>query len=108
MKSIFTLLLLTGLLYTANAKTYYFSASGSDSYSATQAQSQSTPWKTITKLNAIFSILQPGDKVLFKRGDSFYGSIVIKKSGTSSAPITFGAYGSGAKPIITGFITVSK
>src|SRR5206468_3716756 len=70
--------------------------------------SQSTPWKTITKLNAIFSILQPGDKVLFKRGDSFYGSIVIKKSGTSSAPITFGAYGSGAKPIITGFITVSK
>src|SRR6476469_2378122 len=107
MKIFFTLLFM-GLLYCANAKTYYFSTSGNDSYSATQAQNQSTPWKTITKLNAIFSTLQPGDKVLFKRGDTFYGSIIIAKSGTTSAPITLGAYGSGAKPIITGFVTISK
>ena len=40
-------------------------------------------------------------------GDVFYGSLIIKKSGTSGSPITIGAYGTGSDPIITGFTTVS-
>src|SRR5262249_36629132 len=44
----------------------------------------------------------------FKRGDIFYGSISIKKSGGSGSPIIFDAYGSGAKPIITGFTSVTS
>ncbi|MCU7550617.1 Ig-like domain-containing protein [Chitinophagaceae bacterium LB-8] len=90
------------------AKTYYFSASGNDSYSSTQATNQSTPWKSINKLNAIWSTLQPGDVVLFKRGETFYGTIKPNKSGSSSAPITIGAYGSGNNPVITGFVTLSS
>lgn len=109
MKKLFTLALLLFTLSMAQAATYYFSAvSGNDSYTATQAKNSSTPWKSITKLNSIFSTLLPGDVVLFKRGETFYGSITITKSGTSTAPITIGAYGTGANPIITGFQTITN
>ncbi|MCU7550616.1 Ig-like domain-containing protein [Chitinophagaceae bacterium LB-8] len=91
-----------------HATTYYFSTSGNDSYSSTQATNPSTPWKSINKLNAIFSTLQPGDAVLFKRGDTFYGTIKPNKSGTASAPITIGAYGSGNNPVITGLVPLTN
>ena len=84
-----------------DASIYYFSSStGSDSYTSDQAKNQSTPWQTINKLNAIMSTLQPGDMVLFKRGDTFSGSITIGVSGTLGHPITFGAYGSGTSKVI--------
>ena len=59
------------------------------------------PWQTIAKVNgATFS---PGDSILFNRGDAWYGtSLVIPSSGTSGSPITIGAYGSGANPIVKG------
>ena len=92
----------------ANATNYYFSSvSGDDSRTSAQAQNPNTPWKTITKLNAIFSTLVAGDSILFKRGEIFYGSITIGKSGTASNPIKFGAFGTGAKPEVTGFVSVS-
>jgi hypothetical protein len=85
------------------AATYYFSSSdGDDSRTAVQAQSQNTPWKSIEKLNAIFTSLQPGDRILFKKGDVFYGEIIPSKSGGLTNPIFFGSYGNGAKPEITG------
>ncbi|WP_184496650.1 Ig-like domain-containing protein, partial [Algoriphagus iocasae] len=88
----------------SNATTYYFSSSlGDDSRSFSQAQNQNTPWRSIQKLNSIFSSLQPGDNILFKSGDTFHGTLMITKSGSSGAPISFGSYGSGEKPIITGF-----
>src|SRR5690349_9459510 len=93
----------------ANATNYYFSSSqGDDSRSFSDAQNSSTPWKSIDKLNAIFPSLQPGDKILFKSGNTFYGAIVTGQSGTSSAPITFSSYGSGAKPVISGFTTLTN
>jgi hypothetical protein len=99
----------SGGITTASGKIYYFSSStGDDSRSSTQAQSSSTPWKTLSKLNSYFSSLQPGDLVLFKRGDVFYGSISATKSGSSGAPIAFSAYGTGAKPVISGFATISS
>ena len=92
------------LCFTANCTTYYISANGSDANNGTTA---STSWKTITKLNSFFSALKPGDKVLFNRGDVFYGSIAVNQSGTASSPITIGAYGSGSNPVITGLSTVA-
>jgi parallel beta-helix repeat protein len=92
----------------AGGKTYYFSSStGDDSRTSTQAQSPSTPWKTISKLNSFFSSLQPGDNVYFKSGDTFYGAINFSKSGSSSGALFFGAYGTGNKPIITGLADAS-
>src|SRR4030095_14663136 len=112
MKNLLTLLLLANLaLYSGNvyATNYYFSSTeGDDSRTSAEAQNSATPWKTISKLNSIISSLQPGDQILFKRGDIFYGSIVASKAGTSSQRIIFSAYGSGAKPIITGFTQVTS
>lgn len=83
------------------AATYYFSSSiGSDSYSSVQAQNQATPWQTVSKLNSIMSSLLPGDLVLFKRGDTFSGTITVGVSGSLGHPITFGAYGSGNSKVI--------
>ncbi|MGI8599236.1 MAG: Ig-like domain-containing protein, partial [Chitinophagaceae bacterium] len=105
----FSFVLLCSIGITANATNYYFStSSGDDSRTSTQAQSPSTPWKSIGKLNSFFSSLQPGDSVLFKRGEVFYGAITISRSGTSSAPIVLSAYGSGTKPVITGLTTLSN
>src|SRR5450759_37267 len=101
-----TLFLLPFIIFglTANATNYYFSVTGNDANNGT---STSTPWQTISKFNSVFSSRSPGDSLLFKRGDTFYGSITISRSGTSGLPIVIGAYGTGSKPVITGFTTVS-
>ncbi|WP_154859143.1 malectin domain-containing carbohydrate-binding protein [Cyclobacterium xiamenense] len=92
-----------------HAANYYFSSEiGDDSRSFSQARNAATPWKSINKLNAIMSSLSPGDKVFFRRGDTFYGTIRLNRSGNSGAPITFGAYGSGADPILTTFVRLSN
>lgn len=101
------LLLVFQYNFTIAAK-YYFSTSGDDSRSAAQAQNSSTPWKSINKLNAVFASLKPGDEVLFKRGETFYGAIHINASGAQGRPITIGAYGSGDKPIITSLVTLGN
>ena len=92
------------LVFAANATNYYLSAIGNDTNAGT---STSTAWKTITKLNSSFNSFRAGDSILFKRGNTFYGAIVINKSGTSGLPIIIGAYGRGANPTITGFTKVS-
>jgi parallel beta-helix repeat protein len=51
--------------------------------------------------------LNPGDNILFKSGDTFYGAISFSKSGSSSGTISFGSYGTGNKPIITGLADAS-
>ncbi len=92
------------IFQSAQPATYYFSSStGTDSHTNLEAQNPTTPWKSLKKLNSIFSLFQPGDSILFKGGDSFHGSLVISKSGTLKAPIYFGKYDSGNNPTITGF-----
>jgi parallel beta-helix repeat protein len=61
--------------------------------------------KTIEELETI--TLVPGDSVFFKRGETWREQLSIGYSGTSGAPITFGAYGTGATPVITGADSVS-
>src|SRR5665647_3925382 len=100
-----TLFLLTFIFFafTARATNYYLSNAGNDANSGTDP---SSPWQTLNKLNS-FKNLRPGDNVLFKRGDTFYGSITVSNPGAAGNPITYSAYGTGADPIITGFTTVS-
>ncbi|HET6558297.1 MAG TPA: hypothetical protein VFG54_13345, partial [Prolixibacteraceae bacterium] len=83
--------------------TYYVSSTGND---ANSGQSSSSPWKSLSKVNAF--TLMPGDQVLFQRGNTFYGTLTVKNSGTSSAPIVFGAYGTGNNPVISGFTTLTS
>lgn len=100
-KHVLILLLLLNSIIT-NATTYYVSSSGSDLNNGT---STATPLKTIDKINSL--VLVAGDQVLFKRGDSFSGTLSLSESGLSGNLITFGAYGTGNNPEITGFVTVT-
>ncbi|RYY19619.1 MAG: hypothetical protein EOP41_09650 [Sphingobacteriaceae bacterium] len=101
------LLLLLLLSVKLNAATYYVSSSGDDSRSAQTAQNINTPWKTLSRVSQISSSLQPGDQILFKRGEVFTGTLTISASGSAGNPIVFGAYGDGNLPEITGFVTLS-
>jgi parallel beta-helix repeat protein len=93
------------LVTQCHAANYYFAASGNDSYTTAQAQSKATPWQSITKLNSFYNSLKPGDSVLFKRGDTFAGTITPTKSGTAALPIIFSSWGTGAKPVLTGLVS---
>ena len=83
--------------------TYYVSSSeGNDSNDGTSAD---TPWKTPNKVTG-HGPFQPGDFILFKRGDIFQGEITQQYlEGKVNQRIVFGAYGTGAKPIIYGDMT---
>jgi hypothetical protein len=109
MRALLLLTLVILFTNTTKATNYYFSSiSGDDSRTSTQAKSSLTPWKSLSKLNSFFSSFQPGDSVLLKRGETFYGSITVTKSGTTSSPIIISAYGSGNKPVITSLVTLSN
>ena len=101
MRRVLFLMLLTwsGL---ASATTYYVSSStGNDANSGT---SVSTSWQTIGHVNG--QTFQPGDSILFKRGDIWNESLAPASSGSSGNPITFDAYGTGAAPNLTGYYAV--
>src|SRR3954465_6419370 len=108
MKNVFILLSMF-CLASAKGANYYFSASsGDDTRTTLQASNPSTPWRSLSKLNTFFSSLQAGDSVLFKRGDTFYGSITVNKAGTASLPIVLGAYGIGSKPVISAMQAITS
>lgn len=87
-----------------NYNIFYVSTSGDD----TNDGSLSSPWKTLAKATdavktiANGGVLNPGDKLLFKKGDTFEGQFLITCSGTEAAPIEIGSYGTGELPILSG------
>lgn len=104
MKNFFVLLFCVFGSYTATARNYYVSANGNDGNAGTSA---TAPWRTIAKVNSSFGSVVAGDSILFRSGDIFYGALVIGKSGSSGRPIVISSYGTGAKPVITGFVNVT-
>ena len=81
----------------AAGPTYYVSTSGSDSNNGT---STSTPWKTITKVNAA-ALGTGGATLRFNGGQNFSGCLVFDagEGGTSSSPIVINSYGTGRATI---------
>lgn len=81
----------------STAAIYYVDATnGSDS---NDGLSPGSAWQTISHVNS--QTFNPGDQVLFKRGETWTGTqLTIDESGTSGSPITFGAYDTGTDPII--------
>ncbi len=92
-------------MFAVAQKSYYISCGGNDDFNG---MSPATAWKSIAHLNSLFNSIAPGDSVLFKCNESFYGSIVINKSGATNAAIVISSYGKGAKPVITGFSNLSN
>ncbi|MFT5251577.1 MAG: hypothetical protein ACI87N_000561 [Flavobacteriales bacterium] len=99
MKNLFLILLsLFVLPFSIQASTYYLDAdNGNDNNDGISTQ---TSWKSLAKIST--TALSPGDIICFKKGNRFNGHFVVNGSGSSLNPITITAYGSGAKPIITG------
>ncbi|MBL0359242.1 MAG: right-handed parallel beta-helix repeat-containing protein [Chitinophagaceae bacterium] len=98
MKRLLLILSLVALAGIANATNYYVSTTGSDANNGTSA---ATPWKTISKVNAF--VFAANDSILFKRGEVFFGAVVASRNN-----LIFSAYGAGARPVITGFVTLSS
>ncbi len=72
----------------SGGKTYYVSYRGDDS---NDGLSKETPWKTPSRY--LTGKLQSGDVLLFERGGVYRDVSLVTKSGVS-----YGAYGTGAKP----------
>lgn len=102
LRNLFLLALLSAVA--AQATVYYVSPTGSDTNNGT---SQSTPWRSITRVQQLSSTAVAGDQVLFQRGGTWVGQLSWYTSGTSTANITIGSYGTGALPIISGASTVT-
>ena len=79
--------------------TYYISSSGGNDQA--DGRSPQTAWRTLARVNA--AALQPGDTVLFQR-DNLWRGRLYAKSGAAGRPVTYGAYGNGAKPILQGSV----
>lgn len=62
--------------------------------------SQSTPWRSLSKVDSSRSMFLPGDEVLLKRGSTWKERLYVRFSGSSGSPIILGAYGTGEKPTI--------
>lgn len=78
-----------------SAATYYVdSEAGRDSNSGTTPASA---WRSLEKVNALRA--KPGDKVLFKRGGLWRGTL-YPASGEKGKPVTYSWYGNGPKPIL--------
>ena len=97
MKRIITCLLFVSLLFCARAqdKTYFVSPDGND---AASGLSVKDAWKSIDKVNSF--VFQPGDKVLFESGKTFYGQLKVQGSGAEGKPITLSSFGGPERPVI--------
>ena len=82
----------------AQSATYYVDCAASNDLGA--GTSATTAWKTMYPVNG--HSFKGGDSVLFKRGCTWREQLTIPSSGAAGNPVTFGAYGSGALPIISG------
>ncbi|MBN2349203.1 MAG: right-handed parallel beta-helix repeat-containing protein [Bacteroidales bacterium] len=87
---------------TINATSYYFSSlNGNDSNSGT---SNTSPWKSMEKLQELLRNISAGDVILFERGSSWdrVRLNIENISGNEGSPIVFTAYGQGLKPRFKG------
>ena len=62
-------------------------------------------WKTIAKVNG--ATFAGDDQILFKCGETWRETLIPHNNGTSGHQITYGSYGTGAKPRILGSTQIS-
>lgn len=79
--------------------TYFVSSSrGKDQ---NDGRTPKSAWQTLARVNS--AAIRPGDKILFRRNDLWRGTL-RPKSGTTGHPVTYGAFGNGAKPVLAGSV----
>ena len=81
---------------TPASQVFYIDAThGNDSNSG---NNPNQAWKTLAKVNS--TNFAAGSLILFERGETWTDSLLVSTSGTSDKPIIYGAYGTGADPVI--------
>lgn len=90
-----------------SATNYYVKNGGSD---AANGLTDGTAWETINKVRT--TAFSAGDSILFKRGDTWTvlaaAPLWTGFAGTAGNEIVFGAYGTGNKPVFTGFTEITS
>jgi len=105
-KLFYTFFALIFVSMNVSATNYYVKSGGNDE---ADGLSDETAWGTLQKVNDSQGIFVTGDSVLFKRGDIFHGYFEIGGGlTTEGAKVVYGAYGTGEKPVITGFETLTS
>lgn len=97
MKRLLCMLCMFAVALSANATNYYVSTGGNDASAGT---SPATAWRTLAKASAF--TYAANDSILLRRGDVFFGAITVRRNN-----LNYGAYGTGARPVISGFVTLS-
>ncbi len=93
-------------LHVALATEYYLSnKNGND---LNNGSSPRDAWQSLNKLNSMMESFKPGDNILFEKGSTFTGQINLKISGNENFPISFGSYGEGENPVISGSIQIKQ
>ncbi|MGE5611876.1 MAG: hypothetical protein ACM359_21700 [Bacillota bacterium] len=87
----------------APSRTFYVDARGGDD--ARDGMTPETAWRSLEKVNR--AALHPGDKVLFRRGQTWRGQL-RPQSGDASGVITYGTYGEGPKPLLLGSVAMDR
>lgn len=84
--------LVVGTCPRVRAADYFVSASGEDAHDGTTPERS---WKTIA--GACSHAFGPGDRLLFRGGDTFVGNLVLKVTGSPTAdkPVTVGSFAHG-------------
>ena len=83
-----------GAALSVAAATWHVDSEGDD---AADGLCPATAWRTLGRVNK--AKLAPGDKVLFKRGGLWRGTL-FPASGEPGKPVTYSWYGTGPKPIL--------
>ena len=98
----------TGSAAAPGARVYYVVAiNGNDTWSGTLADPQTNsdgPWRTFTPLNR--DQFAPGAVISLRRGGVWREPLRFVSSGTANAPIQITAYGTGARPVISGGVRI--
>jgi hypothetical protein len=82
-------------LVQGSASVYYVDCVGGNDGNSGVTPDQA--WQSLGKANQ--ATLDPGDRLLFKRGCSWSGTLHADWNGTAGQPITIGAYDSGTLPL---------
>ncbi|MDQ7090567.1 MAG: right-handed parallel beta-helix repeat-containing protein [Methylococcales bacterium] len=96
---LFCSLALGGAFPAYSANYYVSDLTGNDANNGSEAQ----PWKTIERANQ--EKYADNSSILFKRGEVFRG---VVSADTFQSNLTFGAYGEGPNPVISGSVQITN
>ena len=97
--SLFAILLL-GFSTSGFSTIYYVNtaSTGTGDGTTQEITGEQAAWKAISEITGLVA----GDSVLFNKGNTWREQLTVPTSGSDGSPITYGAYGEGADPIING------